>query len=98
MGQSCFTLCPVWVGDARGDGASSEGVNATSTFPRATCVLWDSHCAPGLWKRAVMGMAMLFILLLCYLRTLLVRATAATGGEGLAVSRWFLCAESLALA
>lgn len=40
-------------------------------------------------------MAVPFILLLCYFRTRLVRVTTATGGEGLAVSRWFLCAESL---
>lgn len=38
--------------------------------------------------------ATLFILRLCCFRTLLVRATAATGGEQLPVSRWFLCAES----
>lgn len=94
MRETCFMLCPTWVRDAHREDASQERVNATSTFPGATCVLWDSHCAAWLW---VTGMAVLFVLLLCYLRTLLVRVAAATGGEGLAVSRWFLCAESLTL-
>lgn len=67
-----------------------------SPEPPVSCGTVTAH--QGYGERAVTGMAMLFILPLCYLRTLLVRATAATRGEGLAVSRWFLCAESLALA